>query len=206
MKNSKNNQNNKRGLKYKLKKLWDFLWKSNSIWSWIIDLILIFIIVKFIFFPVMGLILATPLPFVIVESNSMHHDGNFDEWYSEFGLWYENNEITKEEILKWPYDNGLDKGDIIVVLGKNPSEYEVGDIIIFKTEVQTIPIIHRLVDIEQDENEFLFSTKGDNNQAQLIYFGFNVEKDINQENIFGKAAFRIPYLGWAKLFFVELFS
>ena len=150
------------------KKTWYFIWESDSIWSWIIDLILIFIIVKFIFFPVMGLILATPLPFVIVESNSMHHDGNFDEWYSKFDSWYENNEITKEEILEWPYNNGLDKGDIIIVLGKNPSEYEVGDIIIFKTKVQTIPIIHRLVDIEQEENEFLFSTKGDNNQAQLI--------------------------------------
>lgn len=192
-------------IKQGTKKFWDFLWKSNSIWSWIIDLILIFLIVKFIFFPMMGLIFATPLPFVIIESNSMHHAGNFDEWYNEFGLWYENNDISREDILKWPYNNGLDKGDIIVVLGKAPSEYEMGDVIIFKTKVQSTPIIHRLIDIEQN-NKFIFSTKGDNNQGQLIYFGFNVEQDIKEENVLGKAALRIPYLGWAKLFFVELFS
>jgi signal peptidase I len=187
-----------------LKKTWDFLWKSNSVWSWLIDLILVFLIVKFIFFPLFSLILFTPLPFVIIESDSMHHSGNFNEWYNRFGGWYENNDITKQEILEWPYKNGLDKGDIIIVLGKEPQEYEVGEVIIFKTKFQNTPIIHRVVEIEQGE-EFIFSTKGDNNQGQLIYFGFNIEKEIKQENVLGKAAFKIPYLGWIKLAFVELF-
>lgn len=196
----------RRKIKGAIKKTWNFLWKSNSIWSWLIDLVLIFLIVKFIFFPVFGLIFATSLPFVIVESDSMHHHGNFDEWYNQFGSWYEDNGLTKQEIIEWHYMDGLDKGDIIIVLGKEPSEYEVGDIIIFKTKVQTTPIIHRLVEIEQKENESIFSTKGDNNQKQLVYFGFNIEKEIKQENVLGKASLRIPYLGWVKLVFVELFK
>jgi hypothetical protein len=43
------------------------------------------------------------------------------------------------------------------------------------------------------------STKGDNNAGQLA-----VEKEISKEKIVGKAIFRIPKAGWAKLFFVEV--
>lgn len=196
----------KYNLKEAIKKIWNFLWKSNSVWSWLVDLILVFIIVKFIFFPFFSLILVTPLPFVIIESDSMHHTSDFDSWYTEFGSWYENNGITKQEMLGWPYQNGLDKGDIIVVQGKNPQEYNPGDVIIFNTKVQKTPIIHRVVEITEEQEQFMFSTKGDNNQGQLIFLGLNIEKEINKENVLGRAAFRIPYLGWIKLAFVELFS
>jgi hypothetical protein len=190
-------------LKHNLKKTWDFLWKSNSIWSWIIDLILVFLIVKFIFFPLFALIFATPLPFVIVESDSMHHEGTFDDWHEEFGDWYESRGMTKQEILTWDFVNGLDKGDIVVVFGKEPNQYELGDIIIFQTVAQKTPIIHRVVEVDERGQEFVFSTKGDNNERQLSYLGLNIEKDIREENVLGKAVFRVPYLGWIKLVFVE---
>ncbi len=182
-----------------LKKIWDFLWHSNSVWSWIVDLILVFLIVKFIIFPFFGLILCTPLPFVIIESHSMEHEGNFDSWYSLHNLWYLENNISKEQIEEWPWNNGMDKGDIIVVRGLKNKNYDLGDVIIFQVSNQNTPIIHRIIDI-REEDKRIFSTKGDHNDAQWEY-----ELSMEEEQILGKAIIKIPKLGWVKLFFVELF-
>jgi len=182
------------------KKIWKFLWKSDSVWSWIVDLILIFLIVKFILFPLFSLILSTSLPFVIIESGSMEHQGSFDSWFSLHGSWYLDKNITKETIYDWPWCNGLDKGDIIVVKGLKEYDYNIGDVIIFKVEAQKTPIIHRIVDITVKENEKSFSTKGDNNNGQWGY-----EQEIQKEQVMGKSVARIPKIGWVKLFFVDIF-
>lgn len=178
-----------------LRDIWDFLWNSDSIWSWTADLIILYVIVKFIFFPVMGLIFATPMPSLIVESESMIHQGNFDAWWQDYGWWYTNNNITKEEAAKWNFHNGINKGDIVILKGSRNGEYNlnIGDVIIFDAK-QRLPIIHRVA-----INDTTISTKGDNNQGQLA-----VEKSINQNQIIGRVIFRIPKAGWAKLIFVEI--
>jgi len=56
-----------------IKKTWNWIWNSNSIWSWLVALILIFIIIKFVFFPTLSLIFGTSLPLAGVESSSMNH-------------------------------------------------------------------------------------------------------------------------------------
>jgi signal peptidase I len=173
-----------------IKQAWHFLWESNSVWSWIIDFILAFIFIKFIFFPVLSLIFSSALPMVIVESNSMIHQGeNFDEWWSKFGSWYENNGIEKEYFKQYKFQSGINKGDIIVVAGNKNKGYEKGDIIVFNVSIQSTPIIHRIV----SKGNF-YSTKGDNNQYQLAS-----ERVINKDQIIGKAIGRIPWLGWIKL-------
>lgn len=187
------------------KTVWNFLWKSNSILSWIVDIVLIFLIVKFVIFPVMGPILSTSLPFVIIESKSMEHEGNFDLWFSLHGKWYLENNITAQEIKDyWPWQSGLNKGDIIIVKGSRNKDYKKGDVIIFNVKEQKTPIIHRIVKIEEKEIngtiEKIFSTKGDHNDGQLPY-----EFEIKPEQIIGKAWLKIPWLGWVKLVFVELF-
>lgn len=188
------------------KKIWNFLWKSNSILSWIVDIVLIFIIVKFIIFPVMSLVLTTSLPLVIIESRSMEHEGSFDSWFSLHGRWYLENNITAQEIKDyWPWQSGLNKGDVIVVKGSRNKDYKKGEVIIFKIKEQKTPIIHRIVKIEEKEIngtvEKIFSTKGDHNDGQLPY-----ELEIKKEQIIGKAWLRVPAIGWVKLFFVEIFK
>ena len=211
------------GLKEILRNVWNFLWKSNSVWSWIADIVLIFLIVKFVIFPLFSLLLSTKLPFVIIESGSMEHkivshykglmpnicgltfpykkNLEFDEYWNYCGSWYEKNNITKEEFRKWPFSNGLDKGDIIVVKGLKNHDYKKGDIIIFVKEESSLPIIHRIVNVKVRNNKRYFSTKGDHNARQLSY-----EKEIREEQVIGKAWLRIPKLGWLKLFFVEIFK
>jgi hypothetical protein len=179
-----------------IKKFWWFVWESNSVWSWIVDLILLYILVRFIFFPSMSLIAGSSLPSVIVESDSMHHIGNFDTWWVNFGKWYEEHNISKQEFVKWNFPDGIDKGDIIIVYGRNKQNIEVGDVVVFDAN-QPRPIIHRVIKISDSADSI--STKGDNNIEQLA-----VEKNVSYEKIIGKAIFRIPKIGWAKLFFVEI--
>lgn len=167
--------------------------KKDTWQSWLVSLIIAFVLIKFIFFPVLSFITGTSLPLVVVESCSMYHSSNFDSWWNSNGDWYSNRGIQKEDFEDFGLTNGLNKGDVVFVVGKN--EYKKGDIIIFNTGVYQYPLIHRIV------KEDPFSTKGDNgftNPSQLP-----VETNIEESSIFGKAVFRIPGLGWAKLIFFE---
>jgi len=181
----------------KLKKVWGFLWEENSLLSWaaffIIVLPICFLIIKFLFFPLFSLVFSSPLPFVIVESGSMeHNNANFETWWNSSGIWYEASNITKEEFLEWPLNNGFNKGDIMVVAGSE--KYNQGDVIVFKREAG-VPIIHRLIFLEP------LGTKGDNNLYQL-----GEEKNISKDRVLGKAIFRIPLLGYLKLVFVDIYN
>jgi len=101
----------------------------------------------------------------------------------------------------------LDKGSIELTIELTPDgrltpffhkKVEVGDVVIFEGNYKN-PIIHRVVKIKETSEGFVFSTMGDNNNGQL-----EVEKEISQEQIMGKAQANIaPYVGWIKLIFFE---
>ena len=199
----------KEEIKVILKKIWNFLWNDDSIWSWIVSLILAFLLVKFILFPALSLIFASSMPLVVVESSSMHHPGNFfsrtlqtqsnfDLWWNGKSNWYESKNITKLEAENWPLRAGLEIGDIVVLSGW--SKPKVGDIIIFSSTT-VHPIIHRVIAIKEINGNTYYSTKGDNNEDQLIQ-----EKSIPKDALIGKAIMRIPLLGWIKLGVVKLFQ
>ncbi len=52
---------------------WKFLWHSNSVWSWVLNIVLAFVLIKFLLYPGIGLILGTSHPIVAVVSESMDH-------------------------------------------------------------------------------------------------------------------------------------
>ena len=184
-------------LKSSTKKTWKFLWHSDSPWSWLSDLVIAFVLVRFIIFPILGAVLATPLPLVVVESGSMEHHGSFEDWWGKFGPWYLEHNISREEFQNFSLTDGFDKGDIIISMGEK--DYHIGDVIIFRTQGQSTPIIHRIV--SYSDVTYTFATKGDNNPGQLY-----IEGTIKKENIVSKAVFKIPKLGWIKLGLVELIS
>jgi hypothetical protein len=176
------------------KRFIDFL-KEDSWKSLIVTLILAFLFIKLIFFPVLSFITGTTLPLVIVESCSMYHSESLQEITTNFQ--YKLKEVNLEEINNWPFQNGINKGDIIFVLGAK--NLKVGDVLIFANKDNANPIIHRIIQIrENDGNINYITTKGDNNPDLL-----EIEEKILPENFIGKASFRIPYLGWIKLIFYE---
>ena len=178
-------------LKETPKKIWRYL-KKDTWDSWLVSLLLVFLAVKFIFFPLLSLATGSSLPLVVVESCSMYHNTDLDSWWFQNGAWYEDYNINKSDFLSFPFRNGLNKGDIIIVWGH--SDYKKGDIIIFDAPT-TYPLIHRIVSTK------IISTKGDHNIGQLP-----IEKDISKEKIIGKAVIRIPLAGWLKLIFFEPFK
>ncbi|MFA6889054.1 MAG: signal peptidase I [Candidatus Woesearchaeota archaeon] len=190
-------------LKPALKKLWWFIWEDNSIWSWIVNLILAFILIKFIVYPGLGYLLGTGFPVVAVVSGSMEHDGSFDEWweseaYCTIGCtqeqWYEEYDITKEQFQEYKFKNGFNKGDIMVLTGIETKNIKIGDVIVFNSNGE--PIIHRVVKIGDT-----IQTKGDHNADSG-----GMDMNIQSQAVIGKAVFKIPLLGWIKIGFVELIN
>jgi len=191
----------KKNLKKILGKFWFLVWKDESPKGWFFSFIFIFIFIKFVFFPGLSFLTQTNLPLAIVESCSMYHSGNllsnFDSWFSGHEEKYSVFEIEKPGFLSFPFKSGLNKGDILFVLGVSPEKINVGDVIIFNAN-QRNPIIHRVVEITGGEKKF-FSTIGDNNNGQLSF-----ESKISEDDVVGKPVLKIaPYLGWIKLVFFE---
>lgn len=188
------------------------MWKDDSLWSLLFDLFLVFIIVKFIIYPALEYGLNTSFPVVAVLTTSMEHKpkddmlcGNYVEDYNKSfesywnlcGRWYEEQGITKEEFQKFPFPNGFNVGDILFVRGVPFEEYEVGDIAVFWTTYLEYPVIHRVIAI--DEENRTITTKGDQNGDHI-----HEEIEISEEDIVGKAFFRIPYLGYLKVWVSRL--
>ena len=188
------------------KKFWDnfwyIVWKDESFKGWIISIIFIFIVIKFVFFPVLSLTTGTKLPLAIIESCSMYHQGNlfsdYDSWWTRHETKYSDFQLDKKNFKKFIFNNGFSKGDILFMVKAKPEKLKVGDVIIFEGNLQN-PIIHRVIKIEKENEEYIFSTIGDNNNGQL-----SLEKEIKSNQLIGKSAFRItPWLGWAKLVLYE---
>lgn len=217
-----------------LKKIWNFIWLDNSIWSWLVNVILAYVIIKFLFYPGIGFLLSTDYPAVGVVSCSMEHKpdncwvdcynrgsdwdscranqlvmcGNkysdrkirdFDGFWEECGRWYEDKGINKEEFSEFDFKNGFNMGDIFIVNGR--SEINKGDVIVFYYPGETNPVIHRVINIVEENDEIYYQTKGDHNSDSS-----SLEQKINKERIYGKAIIKIPWFGWVKIWFTTMIN
>src|SRR3989344_8829201 len=152
------------------KKFWDnfwfIVWKDESFKGLIISIIFIFIVIKFVFFPVLSLTTGTKLPLAIIESCSMYHQGNlfsdYDSWWTRHETKYSDFQLDKKNFKKFIFNNGFSKGDILFIVKAKPEKLKVGDVIIFEGNLQN-PIIHRIININIDSQtgQRIFSTIGD---------------------------------------------
>jgi hypothetical protein len=219
-----------------MKKAWHFIWEDDSVWSWLANIVIAYILIKFIVYPVLGFMLSTTHPIVAVVSGSMEHKtvplcyqrdflnqcvkenpslfeacGNivpykkrlsFNEFWDLCGKWYVQHNISKKEFEEFPYRNGFNTGDIMILYGKPLNKIKVGDILVFWGN-RADPIIHRII----YKNDHFFQTKGDHNSDSGSF-----EQNIPNDKVVGYkkynrgsiAIFRIPYLGYIKIWFVKL--
>lgn len=200
------------GLKEALKKIWYFLWEEESVWSWIANVVLAFVIIKFILYPGLGFALGTKAPIVAVVSGSMEHDGSFDQFWSEAmccnggctrsevqGQFYERLNISRAQFRDFDFVNGFNKGDIMILY--SPKKAELGDVIVYLAPNRPDPIIHRIIQIGEEDGRKLFWTKGDHNCDVGAF-----EQHIPEERLIGKAVWRVPFLGWVKIIAVWLWQ
>jgi signal peptidase I len=199
-------------IKKALKKFWHFIWHEDSVLSWIVNIILAFIIIKFLIYPGIGWALGTNLPVVAVISESMEHNAPLNQWWASPALcgegnlfysnysdctqqeWYNEMHITYQQFEKFPMKNGFNKGDIIILTGEKFDDLKIGEIIVYQSRL-AYPIIHRVV-----AKDDVVQTKGDHNARQITDAQLN-EKYITKDQIIGKAWLKIPYLGYIKIWF-----
>lgn len=91
----------------------------------------------------------------------------------------------------------FDVGDIVLVDDVDPDSIETGDIIQFIRD--DVPILHRVVEIREDEDGRSFIVKGDANEEPD-------SEPVSENQIIGKAVLTIPELGWIQIFFKDLFK
>ena len=195
-----------------LKKVWYFLWEEESIWSWIANVVLAFVIIKFLLYPGLGWALGTRAPIVAVISGSMEHEGNFDQFWSDpmccnppcnaqlaQGKYYEKINISREQFRDYDFVNGFNKGDIIVLY--SPKKVDIGEVIVYIAQNRPDPIIHRVIRMSEENGVKYYWTKGDHN---CDVGGF--EASIPENRVVGKAVWRVPFLGWVKIIAVDLWQ
>ena len=196
----------------KIKNKWD---KYTEGWFGSIVYLFLGFVIAYSFNVFLGYVLNTDTPVVAVYSCSMEHNDynnwwqechlppnevcgkkvdsydttNFDDYWKLCGGWYESNNISKEEFQSFTFKNGLEVGDMVVVM--NTENVRVGDIIIFSSDIRKVPIIHRVYSTDGSN----YMTKGDNNASPDF---------LSQKVVHGKALFKIPLLGWVKILFTQI--
>lgn len=206
----------------KVKEWWSYAREDNLFLSWLIDIIFAIVLIQFIIFPLLSFSLGTDLPVVAVVSTSMEHDMNrgggsyfmcgnrymedqdvdFDTWWDECGEWYEENSISKTDFESYPFSNGFNEGDVMVIQGKAFEDIEIGQVIVFESEERGVPIIHRVVDRHTNDTLTL-QAKGDNNGDSVRSLG---EENISESQVKGVAVGRIPFIGYLKLLVSNIFA
>jgi len=183
------------------KKIWHFIWKDDSIWSWIVNVIIAFILIKYVVYPGLGLILSTSHPIVAVVSGSMEHDHRFDEWWPQQENYYLDYGITRQDFMNYRFKNGFNIGDIMILRGKKPEDMKLGDVMVFNGNRRD-PIIHRVIKKWEEDGKYYFQTKGDNPVTNKK--SMSLELRIPEDDVIGYAMVRVPLLGYIKIWFVRL--
>ncbi|CAD8194829.1 unnamed protein product [Paramecium octaurelia] len=90
------------------------------------------------------------------------------------------------------------RGDILFLTYFN-KPFEVGDVIVYKIKDQDIPIVHRVLQIQQksdDPMDQLILTKGDNNQVDDRALYPRKQMWLERSDIMGKIEGVLPYVGY----------
>lgn len=78
-------------------------------------------------------------------------------------------------------------GDVAIIKKCGPNDVEVGDIIEYK--MPDFTVVHRIVEIKQENGRYYFATKGDSNDSR--------DKNlVTEDRLIGKCLFKIRYLGY----------
>jgi hypothetical protein len=174
-----------------LKKIYNFLWVSESGWSYLAFIIIAFVLLRFLMFPAF-LYFSGYSDVAAVVSGSMDHGAV--QIQHNFNAWLEFNGFTAENTSTWSYMNGLNVGDVIFVKNVSADEIKVGNIILFNSA--SGPIIHRVISINKVGEDYFYTTKGDANPASSP-----MEKNIPYTMLKGKLVNKLPYLGYPKVVF-----
>ena len=190
------------GLSLMAKKLWKKLRAakrfavnifSNKIVREVLGFILIIAILYFGVSGVLVLALRTDTYWMAVISDSMKHDG---------ASWREYFETRGDNSYQFPLQGGFERGDMLIIQGvSSVTEISIGDVILLDAIYQPIPLVHRVVEIWDENGKARFKTLGDGNRINGQPKFISGDYLIRPEQIRGKVVFVIPKIGWLSLWF-----
>ncbi|MDG6229689.1 MAG: signal peptidase I [Candidatus Thermoplasmatota archaeon] len=90
-------------------------------------------------------------------------------------------------------------GDIVLIDDVNTSTLQVGDIVQYLSFDNTSKIIHRIVEITEEDGRTYYLTKGDANPSDDF-------RPIPAQRILGRPMFTIPKLGWVQIVVKSTFN
>jgi signal peptidase I len=86
-------------------------------------------------------------------------------------------------------------GDVAIIKKCGPNDVKVGDIIEYK--MPDFTVVHRIIEIKQENGKFYFVTKGDNNSSK--------DKDlVTEDQLIGKCLFKIRYIGYPAIWITDV--
>jgi signal peptidase I len=219
-----------------IKRAWDFIWNDNSIWSWIVNIILAFVIIKFIVYPGLGFMLSTTHPIVAVVSGSMEHKtvhpcSVYDAKNPALCLQYDSSSYeicgtifqSRQKVDlnffwstcgAWYIQNNITESEFSSMSFRDG--FNIGDImILFGTKPEKIKIGDIIV-FRGYMNELIIHrvikiTESDGKytfqtKGDHNRINYNFEQKISEDDYIGRAVIKIPYLGYVKIIAVDMLS
>lgn len=80
----------------------------------------------------------------------------------------------------------IEIGDVVIIKKCSCNDLKIGDVIEYQIEDQYI--IHRITKIEFEDERYVLTTKGDNNNAEDA-------KPVEEDQVIGKVIFKVKYIG-----------
>ena len=87
------------------------------------------------------------------------------------------------------------RGDILFLELTNSPPITVGDVVVYKLDERNIPIVHRIISVHQEQDEYFMLTKGDNNRVNDRGLYSPGQLWIQRKDLMGRVYFYIPYVG-----------
>lgn len=216
------------------KKSWHFIWESDSFLSWIVNIILAFVLIKFIIYPGLGFIMQTGYPIVAVVSGSMEHKAvnpclennkntneclNFDK--DKFTICDKTFKSKQKSSLDFFWDScgewykkntDITKDDFGNFELKNG--FNKGDIMILRglppEDIETgDTVVYMSKTAPYPIIHRVVDIKNSENGYTYITKGDHnpgADSPVDESQLIGKAVFRIPFLGWIKIGFVKIIN
>ncbi|PNS91969.1 hypothetical protein POPTR_018G005800v4 [Populus trichocarpa] len=107
-------------------------------------------------------------------------------------------------VLSGSMEPAFKRGDILF-LHMSEAPFRAGEIVVYNVEGEPIPIVHRVVEVHEQENtgKVDILTKGDANDADdrgLYAYG---QYWLKPQQIMGRAVGFMPYAGWVTIVMTE---
>ncbi|KAJ4844623.1 hypothetical protein Tsubulata_023449 [Turnera subulata] len=107
-------------------------------------------------------------------------------------------------VLSGSMEPGFQRGDILFLhMSKDP--IRAGEIIVFKVDERSIPIVHRVIEVHepQDITKADILTKGDSNDEDDRVLYAEGQVWLKPHDVMGRAVGFLPYVGWMTIIMTE---